>query len=249
MDMICLMHEGEPYGHLRTSAGDVTNSFLSRISGLTLKQVSDFLGQLKSFNVYSITESGTIYSRRMVRDESIREARAQGGQKSVLNPNVPRSKKVPEIDGDRMVERISLEASLGGSPSSSSSSSSENLKTICASDDARAFVLEPSKNGTGHGKAKPIREEEPADFAVFWELRWSSKARKAAVKAFRKKATSPGRVQVIMAAVALQKAEMLARPLDKRPYMSTWLNDDRFLDEAEPEQLANPGERTVYKYV
>ena len=125
------------------------------------------------------------------------------------------------------------------SASASSTASSTALKGICASDDALAFVLEPSANGNGHGKAKPIREEEPADFAAFWKIRWSSKARKAAVKAFRKKATSPGKVQVIMAAVALQKAEMLARPLDKRPYMSTWLNDDRFLDEAEPEQLAN----------
>lgn len=138
MDMICLMHEGEPYGHLRTSAGDVTDSFLSRISGLTLKQVSDFLGQLKSFNVYSITESGTIYSRRMVRDEAIREARAKGGQKSVLNPNVPRSKKIPLDEGERMVKRISLEASFGGSPSSSSSSSSLNTPPT-------------PKNGAGDG--------------------------------------------------------------------------------------------------
>jgi hypothetical protein len=60
----------------------------------------------------------------MVRDESIREARAQGGQKSILNPNVPRSKKIPLDEDERMVERISLPVSFVPSPSSSSSSSS-----------------------------------------------------------------------------------------------------------------------------
>lgn len=79
-DMLCLMHEGEPYGHLRTEAGNIAIGFLARISGLTTKQVTCALAEMSSHKVYSMTEESTIFSRRMVRDEAVRNSRANGGE-------------------------------------------------------------------------------------------------------------------------------------------------------------------------
>ena len=142
IDMMCLMHEGTPYGHLRTNGGGVTVEFLAQTAGLTLKQVLCCLAELKKRDVYSEAEDGTIYSRRMVRDEAIRESRASGGSKSLQHPRVPQPKTNGRPDGDpdggstgtqvrtpvRTPVRISFEPSLpvsfDPSPSSSSSSSS-----------------------------------------------------------------------------------------------------------------------------
>ena len=127
IDMICLMHEGQPYGHLRTAAGNIEIGFLARISGITTAQVVHCLSELKSFGIYSVDDQGTLFSRRMVRDEKIRESRASGGGSSQLNLNVPRSRRIPQRIAGRISLEASLEASLGVSlgvsPSSSSSTS------------------------------------------------------------------------------------------------------------------------------
>lgn len=135
VEMLALMHECEPYGHLRIGGSPVTDTTqVARLVGESPDVVATLLAELEQFAVFSRLDDGTIYSRRMVRDEHVRAARAAGGMMSLENPNVPRRKKgAPHGPEEGHLKgypsRISSGGSLGGSPSSSSSSSSSTTTT------------------------------------------------------------------------------------------------------------------------
>ena len=78
-EMNCLMHDCEPYGHLRVGVAPMQVAQLARLVGETPKAVSALLAELEAAGVFSRSDDGGIYSRRMVRDEALRERRAQGG--------------------------------------------------------------------------------------------------------------------------------------------------------------------------
>lgn len=68
VEMLCLMHEAEPYGHLLIKGLPVNPKQLASLFGAGLRETVNALAELESCGVFSKTESGTIYSRRMVRD-------------------------------------------------------------------------------------------------------------------------------------------------------------------------------------
>jgi hypothetical protein len=117
-------------------------------------------------------------------------------------------------------------------------------KDICEPDGSREFVLAAPENGNGHGKTKPLKEQEHPQFAAFWDLRWRTDDRQVAARAFRKavEAVAPA---LILQAAESHRARELAKEQQFRPMMSTWLNKRRFLDEAEPEQLASPAAKPI----
>jgi len=98
-DMLCLMHEGGPYGYLtmRTKEGwkDIEPPILARLVGESKPSVIRWLAELETAGVFSRDDQGRIFSRRMIRDESVRQKRADGGAKSLENPNVPQPKTPP----------------------------------------------------------------------------------------------------------------------------------------------------------
>ncbi len=79
MEMLCIMHEASPYGHLILSGRAVSNDVLARIGGLDADECSGLIAELESAGVFSRTRKEVIYSRRMVKDNS----RAQKGRKAV----------------------------------------------------------------------------------------------------------------------------------------------------------------------
>lgn len=80
-EMLDLMHDGEPYGHLTAGGVSLTPSALARIVGISVGRVKRYLAELEQHRVFSRTDDGIIYSRRMVRDEHLREVRRQAGLK------------------------------------------------------------------------------------------------------------------------------------------------------------------------
>lgn len=92
VDMMCLAHQGEPYGHLRDTVSQFEPKFIAQETHMPLVQVKKLIAELEEKAVFSRTPDGTIYSRRMVRDEELRIKRAGGGADSLNNPNVPRPK-------------------------------------------------------------------------------------------------------------------------------------------------------------
>lgn len=99
-EMLDLMHDGEPRGYLTAGGVPIDDATLARMVGAPLAKVRRWREELEQRGVFSRTDAGVIYSRRMVKDEHIRQVRAaagkQGGnpalldkQKSKQSPNHP----------------------------------------------------------------------------------------------------------------------------------------------------------------
>ena len=121
IDMICFMHEGNPYGYLKVGNKVILAENLARMVGLTIEEVEDYLAELKEANVFHFDADGAIYSRRMIRDENLRNIRASGG-KLGGNPALMSKNKVNLKDN----QKVENEVNQNPTPSSSSSSSSSN---------------------------------------------------------------------------------------------------------------------------
>lgn len=125
MDMICFMHEGSPYGHLKVGDKVILAFNLSRMVGETLDVVEGWLDELSTAGVYETTDEGVIYSKRMIRDENLRQIRAAGGSKGG-NPALMDKGKVNLKDKQEVKQKPTP------SSSSSSTSSKEKRATVVA---------------------------------------------------------------------------------------------------------------------
>ena len=92
MDMLCIMHEGEPRGHLSLPGGQLIDvPTLARLCNLSLSETRKLVAELRQAGVFSVTGSGGIFSRRMVRDDDrTRRGRETGrlGGNPALRGNV-----------------------------------------------------------------------------------------------------------------------------------------------------------------
>lgn len=115
MDMICFMHEGSPYGHLKVGNKVILASNLCGMVGSTLSDVEGWLSELNQAGVYDTAEDGSMFSRRMIKDENLRNMRAAGGK---LGGNPALKDK----------DKVNLKDKQNPTPSSSSSPSTSLIK-------------------------------------------------------------------------------------------------------------------------
>jgi hypothetical protein len=80
MEAICLAHAAEPYGHMLVNGKPVTPRQLAVLVGSNAKEIEGLLAELEEAGVFSRTEAGVIYSRRMVRDKAASDAGAAAGK-------------------------------------------------------------------------------------------------------------------------------------------------------------------------
>ena len=85
-DMLCLMHESDRRGYLQLNGQPVNAEQLARMTGGSTDEVSRLLQELEDSGVFSRSEHGMIYSRRMTRDERKRDLCSQAGRKGGGNP-------------------------------------------------------------------------------------------------------------------------------------------------------------------
>ena len=79
IDCVALMHQADPYGHLLVNGKPPSERQLAVLTALTIDEVQTLLAELETAGVYSRTEDGIIYSRRMVRDHRISEKNRSNG--------------------------------------------------------------------------------------------------------------------------------------------------------------------------
>lgn len=79
-EMLDLMHDGEPYGHLTAGGVPITDAQLARFVGMPVGKIRRWLAELEQHQVFSRTEAGVVFSRRMVKDEHLRTVRASAGK-------------------------------------------------------------------------------------------------------------------------------------------------------------------------
>lgn len=121
MDLLTLMHEAEPYGHLLIGGVPPTSKTLARVLSMREVEIVSLLSELHSASVCSKTPDGIIYSRRMVRDaESEEKARVHGSRGG--NPALKRDKggvnpplKAPlKLEAEAEAEKESPHTPQGG---------------------------------------------------------------------------------------------------------------------------------------
>lgn len=79
IDLLCLMHDGQPYGHLAINDRRLPDDRACAMAGLSPGEGAALLAELEAHGVLSRQSDGTIYSRRMVKDARIRAVRAKAG--------------------------------------------------------------------------------------------------------------------------------------------------------------------------
>lgn len=78
MECLCVMHEAKPYGHLFLNGEVLEDDVLARMVGAPVDEARALMAELRKAGVLSLTRSGVVFSRRMVKDH----AKAQKGAKA-----------------------------------------------------------------------------------------------------------------------------------------------------------------------
>jgi hypothetical protein len=143
IELMCIAHEGGTYGVLSINGKPMAPAQIARMVGESPAAVVKLLAELEDAGVFSRDEQGCIYSRRMVKDEHVRNVRADAGRLGG-NPNLLKQ-KVKQTDN------------LEPPPSSSSSSSSSN------NEDTAPSAKSP------RGTALPKDWELPGDWRTWAE--------------------------------------------------------------------------------
>jgi hypothetical protein len=73
LELMCLAHDAEPYGHILIAGRQPSISDIAAIAGTTPGEAKALLTELKNAAVFSRTEGGIIFSRRMVKDAAASE--------------------------------------------------------------------------------------------------------------------------------------------------------------------------------
>lgn len=207
------MWEGEERGKLTLNGAAMPVEALARLLGLDNQKVNQTLTTLSTYGVTSVEpNTGIIFSRRMVRDEQLRNIRVECGKKGG-NPRLVNQKS-----------NQSLTTGVKQIPTPSSSSSS-SIQTH----------TEPSAVPASVKAKGPWRNSHQAAwFDDWWKVVWAKVGKGGAEKAFAKAATNLLVAEEIIAATKKQLPRILEREPQYRPHPATWLNDKRWLDEPEP---------------
>lgn len=81
MEILCLMDEAEPRGHLLLNGKKVDVDTLARMVGAPPDEVSALMAELQTAGVFSRARNGVVTSRRMIRDEKAAKEGAKSATK------------------------------------------------------------------------------------------------------------------------------------------------------------------------
>lgn len=100
MEMLCIMHEAEPYGSLRVNGRPVSDRQMAGLAGASPAEVEPWLAELEGAGVFSRDEDGAIVSRRMMRDKAKAEADKDNGRRGG-NPKLTKGVNPSVGEGDK----------------------------------------------------------------------------------------------------------------------------------------------------
>ena len=220
MELLCVAHDGEPYGHVTVNSRAPTTKQISMLVGVSEAEVARLIHELEDAGVFDRTAEGVIVSRRMVRDgtkseEGRSHARARwpnGDGRGGPNGSPKRSTEAPPIRGPAGYDC--------GSPYRDPNSLEAEFKK----QNSRSRIQERKK------KLATLAPSADADFERFWSAYprkvGKGEARKAFDKAIRKTT-----IDALLGAIGRQQW-----PADPRfiKHPSGWLNGERWLDAQEP---------------
>jgi hypothetical protein len=102
IDLLCLMMQSEPYGHLAVNGRAMTSKEASRMIGVDEDTYKGILYRLIEKGIPSKTEDGIIYSRRLIREHKRfmegSKAGKRGGGNPALHPPHPPTEEIQNPD-------------------------------------------------------------------------------------------------------------------------------------------------------
>lgn len=219
--MLCLMHRADPYGHLLVNGRAPSPKKLAAIIGGTEKEITGCLQELEEEGVFDRLPNGVIFSRRMVRDkiksDEGREHGRSGGNPALIGGVKGARYPSPIRGADNRANNDWL--TVGVVPARAREAESESESESDS----------PPTPSSKSGRSPPSASDDEA-FAAFWSAyprrEAKGQARRAWSSAVRKAAP-----EQIMAGLARYH---FADDPKFRPLPATWLNGERWLDEAQP---------------
>ena len=79
--MMIVAHDSDRYGYLEMNGSPMQPGTIARRCGCELAEYESLLLELVNAGIPGSNDAGSFFSRRMVRDASIRDARAKAGRK------------------------------------------------------------------------------------------------------------------------------------------------------------------------
>lgn len=116
IEMLCLMHEAVPRGSLLINGKQVSEAQLASLCGLPVKDTKALIAELENAGVFSREDNGTVYSRKMRRDDE-KAARDKANGKGGGNPNLKRGvnpQDKPDDKAKNLEARQDTEANASG---------------------------------------------------------------------------------------------------------------------------------------
>lgn len=224
VEMLCVMHEAEPYGYLLSNGNVVTSRQMAALAGISAGECMKFMLELASAGVYSIDDSKRIFSRRMVRDKEKAERDRLNGKgggnpklKGAVNEGVN-----PQVKAQKPEAR---------------SQSKEGYRSI-EGDQPAAVQIDLEELIEGKAAQAPSRFEE------FWQAfprRDGANPRKPAETKFNSLVKGGVDPEMMIAAIrCLAQSEGAKGNVGTRfiPRASTWLSEQRWTDHAAVAALA-----------
>ena len=110
-EMLWIMHDGNPRGTMRVGQKSITKpeEIAAMVGAKPGDPVAKLLAELEESGVYSRTEDGTIYSRRMERDSYISAVRRASGSKGGEVAQAKLRGKTEETPADAVAEEKKAE--------------------------------------------------------------------------------------------------------------------------------------------
>lgn len=170
VEILCIAHECDPYGTLLHNGEALQADDIAGLVGMcSPREAKSLIDELLRKGVARIDEKGLIYSKRMVEDERIRNARAEGGKAGAehgakgAEHGAKGGRPAASKGGAKGGSETPLDGSSKPPPSSSSSSSAEELSGAKAPSSAGADLLGDREDGekpAGKSRLPPCPYEQ-----------------------------------------------------------------------------------------
>lgn len=164
LDMLCLMFESARRGYLQVCDAPMSLEQLARATGCSTDEVTAYLRELESSGVFSRTEHGTIYSRRLVRVDQVLNARAMSGSKGGSKTQANRKARVQANSNLSSSYSVSVSTTPSSPPPDLEAAVEAVIECGCSAAAARHAI------DTALGRANPPPLSAILEIIKFWKL-------------------------------------------------------------------------------
>lgn len=154
IEMLALMHEANPRGHLLLNGRPMTNRQLAALAVCTVDEVETLLDELAAAGIFDRRKNGVIVSRRMEKDEQIARKNRENGKKGG-NPSLSKQSEKSKSDNRQDKARIQ---------NTDNRDVSDETSNVRAREFDAFWDLYPNKVGKGGARAKFAAARRKVDF-------------------------------------------------------------------------------------